>query len=113
MTDTLAAQEASDIATLSDISNIVNNEWFGPGTAAYKAIYLIDGVLPRSTSCSPFNVKVDAGKLHTNLRLDACELSRIKPLLEWIIWMLTLIGVWRIAYAGLRLENAKAEKGGF
>ncbi|MEQ9728804.1 hypothetical protein ABRP29_24540, partial [Pseudomonas sp. WHRI 8822A] len=90
MTDTLAAQEASDIATLSDISNIVNNEWFGPGTAAYKAIYLIDGVLPRSTSCSPFNVKVDAGKLHTNLRLDACELSRIKPLLEWIIWMLTL-----------------------
>ncbi|UQY33157.1 hypothetical protein K8U54_15665 [Pseudomonas fulva] len=113
MTDTLAAQEASDIATLADISNIVNNEWFGPGTAAYKAIYIIDGVLPRSTSCSPFDVKIDAGKLHTNLRLDACELSRIKPLLEWIIWMLTLIGVWRIAYAGLRLENAKAEKGGF
>ncbi|MDQ7984072.1 hypothetical protein QYS36_03860 [Pseudomonas sp. G34] len=113
MTDTLAAQEASDISTLSDISNIVNNEWFGPGTAAYKAIYLIDGVLPRSTSCSPFDIKIDADRLHTNLRLDACELSRIKPLLEWIIWMLTLIGVWRIAYAGLRLENAKAEKGGF
>ncbi|NQD80492.1 hypothetical protein HP436_09910, partial [Pseudomonas sp. CrR14] len=99
--------------TLADLPNLVGNDWFGPGSVAYSAINLIDGVLPRSTSCSAFTVKVDAGKLHTNLRLDACELSRIKPLLEWIVWMGTIIGVWRIAYAGLRLENAKAERGGF
>ncbi|OLU34909.1 hypothetical protein BVH06_04625 [Pseudomonas sp. PA27(2017)] len=98
---------------MGDLPNLVGNEWFGPGTVAYSTVFMIDKVLPRAGNCSAFDVKVDAGKLHTNLRLDACELSRIKPLLEWIVWMGTIIGVWRIAYAGLRLENAKAEKGGF
>lgn len=113
MNNMLQEQEDADRALLDDIPSIVSNEWFGSGTAAYSAIYLIDELLPRSTSCSPFNVQVNAGKLSTNLRLDACELSRIKPLLEWIVWMMTLIGVWRIAYFGLRLESARAEKGGF
>ena len=113
MNDSLDAQTALNETTLGDLPNMVGNDWFGPGSVAYSAIHIIDGIVPRSTSCSPLDVRVDAGKLRTNLRLDACELSRIKPLLEWIVWMGTLIGVWRIAYAGLRLENAKAEKGGF
>ncbi|NQD80928.1 hypothetical protein HP436_12150, partial [Pseudomonas sp. CrR14] len=54
LNESLEEQEALNQGTLADLPNLVGNDWFGPGSVAYSAINLIDGVLPRSTSCSAF-----------------------------------------------------------
>ncbi|MNT96404.1 hypothetical protein D3C72_2384820 [compost metagenome] len=63
--------------------------------------------------CADYSISFALGNYRTTLVLPVCELTRLKPLLEYIIWIATAVGLWKILYAGLRQEDAKAAKGGF
>ncbi|MNF97729.1 hypothetical protein D3C84_805680 [compost metagenome] len=63
--------------------------------------------------CTDYKIAFDLGNYRANLVLPVCDLTRLKPLLEYVIWIVTAIGLWKILYAALRQEDAKAAKGGF
>jgi len=71
------------------------------------------GILPGASHCSNYQTSFTVMRYSITLTLPVCLLSSIKPLLEWLVWCLTAIGLWNIFYSGLRLENAKASKGGY
>lgn len=116
MGDAELEREAANEQYLVDISDLVTNPEVGPfaeNTAAFGIIHLIDNVLPKSQNCALVRIPLRLDRYAADLKIDVCELTLVKPLLEWIIYLITLIGLWRIAYSTLRLENAKADKGGF
>ncbi|CAD5109565.1 hypothetical protein PSEWESI4_03870 [Pseudomonas carbonaria] len=87
--------------------------WFGVGGERLAGVGVLDNLFPSAVGCSDYRVNVGIPRYSFTLVVPTCELSRVKPLLEWLLWCLTAVGVWNIYMSGLRLENAKAIRGGF
>jgi len=80
-------------------------EWFGEDASGVGGS-ILDGLFPKSSSCSDFNVV-----WHTqgySLSLPVCELTRLKSILEWVFGILTAIAVWRILMNTLNQAAASA-----
>lgn len=86
---------------------------FDPDGFVVGSLDFLNDVLPSAYGCNNYEIDFDLGQYHSKLTLPVCELTRLKPLLEYLVWMITIIGFWKILYSGLRLEDAKANKGGF
>jgi len=107
-------QLASDELSLDKIAdNVDGDKWFGENSQVAELLSFTENLLPAATGCNDVSISFSLGRYSTKLILPVCDLSRIKPLLEWIIYVVTAIGLWNIAYSTLRMENAKAAKGGF
>ncbi len=106
--ETITARDAEIQTALSDIPVTVGS-WFSnvPG------IQSLGGFFPAASGCSDYRIPIDAMGFSFVVTLPVCFLSRARALIEWVLWCLTAIGVWNIFYSGLRLENAKASKGGY
>ena len=89
------------------------NGIFDPDGYVVGSMDFLNDVLPSAYGCSDYEIAFDLGQYHSKLLLPVCELTRLKPLLEYLVWMITIVGFWKILYSGLRLEDAKANKGGF
>lgn len=63
--------------------------------------------------CADYRIPLFLDSNNATLVIPVCQLTRVKPLLEWVIWTVTLIGLWKIFYSALRQEDVKASKGGF
>ena len=86
---------------------------FDPDGYVVGSMDFLNDVLPSAYGCTDYVIDFDLGQYHSKLLLPVCELTRLKPLLEYLVWMITIVGFWKILYSGLRLEDAKASKGGF
>lgn len=86
--------------------------WFGDGTTVGLRRGL-ETVLPSASGCADYKVAFSLGKYNSSLVLPVCEISRYTRLLEWVIYCVTAIGLWRILFSGLRQDDVKAAKGGF
>lgn len=86
--------------------------WFGDGTTVGLRRGL-ETVLPSASGCNDYKVAFSLGKYNSSLVMPVCEISRYTRLLEWVIYCLTAIGLWRILFSGLRQDDVKASKGGF
>lgn len=87
--------------------------WFGANGENVPGLGSLSGLLPAAAGCSDYLISVPVPRYPFTITIPVCFLSRVKPLLEWLIWCLTAVGIWNICYSGLRLENAKASKGGY
>lgn len=87
-------------------------DWFGDGTTVGLRQGL-ETVLPSASGCNDYKVAFSLGKYNSSLVMPVCEISRYTRLLEWVIYCLTAIGLWRILFSGLRQDDVKASKGGF
>nr|WP_146219649.1 hypothetical protein [Pseudomonas sp. RW407] len=85
------------------------DSWFGGGIDLGNAL---NRIFPSASGCGIYSINFALGKYTVNMSLDTCILSRMKSLLEWLVWCWTIIAVWKIFYSGLRLEDAKAAKQG-
>lgn len=108
----LEDQEAQSQEFLDKLPSTVTS-WFGDAGQNVGLANVLEGVLPSSSGCADYNVNLRLGNYSASMVIPVCDLSRIKPLLEWVIWMVTLIGLWKILYSSLRREDVKASKGGF
>lgn len=104
-------QEADDY--LRSLPNKVQNEWFGANGELVGLNNVLNKVLPTAMGCADYSIPLSLESYTATLVIPVCELTRIKPLLEWVIWMITLIALWKILYSALRQEDVKASKGGF
>lgn len=82
--------------------------WFGDITLGNA----LGRVFPSATGCGVFSYNFSLGQYPVHISIDTCVLSRMRALLEWLVWCWTIIAVWKIFYSGLRLEDAKAAKQG-
>ena len=105
--DAVAEHEAEVEDALSDVPGQVEGMF---GDAPLDSLR---NILPSPKGCSDYIIPFSVMQYSFQLTLPVCFLAAIKPLLEWLMWCLTAIGVWNIFYSGLRLENAKASKGGY
>ncbi len=80
-------------------------EWFGEDASGVGGA-ILDGLFPKSSSCSEFNVIWHAKGY--SLTLPVCELTRLKSILEWVFGILTAIAVWRILMNTLNQAAASA-----
>lgn len=103
------------ISLEDDIPKLVSgkNGIFDPDGYVVGSMDFLNDVLPSAYGCTDYVIDFDLGQYHSKLLLPVCELTRLKPLLEYLVWMITIVGFWKILYSGLRLEDAKASKGGF
>ncbi|WP_161864823.1 hypothetical protein [Pseudomonas yangonensis] len=107
-------QLASDELSLDKIvDNVDGDKWFGDNSQVAGLLDLAKDLLPAHTACADVAISFNLDRYSTRLILPVCDLTRLKPLLEWIIYVVTAIGLWKIAYSTLRMEDAKASKGGF
>ena len=107
-------QLASDELSLDKIvDNVDGDKWFGDNSQVAGLLDLAKDLLPAHTGCADVAISFNLDRYSTRLILPVCDLTRLKPLLEWIIYVVTAIGLWKIAYSTLRMEDAKAAKGGF
>ncbi len=104
-------QEADDY--LKALPNKVQNEWFGVNGELVGLNNVLNKVLPTAMGCADYRIPLSLESYSATIVLPVCELTRIKPLLEWVIWMITLVALWKILYSALRQEDVKASKGGF
>ncbi|MCY1288636.1 hypothetical protein D9M70_376850 [compost metagenome] len=109
----LGEREAEVDSALKALPNTVTNSWFGADGSKVGLNNVLDRMLPSAMGCTSYTINLRLDKYSANLVLPVCELTRLKPLLEYIIWIITAVGLWKILYAGLRQEDAKAAKGGF
>nr|WP_146219658.1 hypothetical protein [Pseudomonas sp. RW407] len=86
------------------------DSWFGGGIDMGNAL---ERIFPSASGCGIFSISFSLGKYSAHMDIDTCVLSRVRALLEWIVWCWTIIGVWKIFYSGLRLEDTKAAKSGY
>ncbi|MCY1246458.1 hypothetical protein D9M72_596920 [compost metagenome] len=100
-------------AALKALPKTVTNEWFGGDGSKVGLNKVLDRLLPSAVGCTSYTITLNLDRYSANLVLPVCELTRLKPLLEYVIWIATAVGLWKILYAGLRQEDAKAAKGGF
>lgn len=100
-------------AYLKSLPNTVEKEWFGVDGQLVGLNDVLNKVLPTAMGCADYRIPLSLDSYNANIVLPVCELTRIKPLLEWVIWMITLVGLWKILYSALRQEDVKASKGGF
>lgn len=103
------------ISLEDDIPKLVSGKdgIFDPDGYVVGSMDFLNDVLPSAYGCTDYVIDFDLGQYHSKLLLPVCELTRLKPLLEYLVWMITIVGFWKILYSGLRLEDAKASKGGF
>lgn len=114
MGDAQEEQLAADELSLDQIVNDVDgDQWFGDNSQVASMLSFAEDLLPRDTSCADVTIMFNLGIYQSRMLLPVCELTRLKPLLEWIIYVVTAIGLWKIAYSTLRMEDVKAAKGGF
>lgn len=107
-------QLASDELSLDQIVDEVDSDkWFGDNSQVAGLLDLAKDLLPAATNCNDVAVTFNLDSYSTRVILPVCDLAPIKSLLEWIIYVVTAIGLWKIAYSTLRMEDAKASKGGF
>lgn len=112
----ITEREAEAESDLTDkIPDLVSGEngMFDPDGVAFQTLDFLNDVLPSHLGCSDYTITFRLDKYTVDFILPVCELSRVKPLLEYVIWLITVIGLWKILYSGLRLEDAKASKGGY
>ncbi|WP_457980157.1 hypothetical protein L0Y47_05580 [Ectopseudomonas composti] len=88
-------------------------DFFGENSQVAALLNFADELLPSHSSCVDYVISLSLDRYTADIVLPVCRIAAIKPLLEWVIYIITAIGLWRIAYATLRMENAKADKGGF
>ena len=116
-TEQLIGERDADakISLEDDIPKLVSgqNGIFDPDGFVVGSLDFLNDVLPSAYGCNDYYIAFDLGQYDSTLKLPVCELTRLKPLLEYLVWMITIIGFWKILYSGLRLEDAKANKGGF
>lgn len=109
----LGEREAEVDAALKALPKTVTDGWFGADGSKVGLNNVLDRMLPSAMGCADYTISLRLDKYSANLVLPVCQLTRLKPLLEYIIWIATAVGLWKILYAGLRQEDAKAAKGGF
>ncbi len=112
----ISDREAEADETLKQtIPKLVSGEngIFDPDGYVVGSLDFLNDVLPSAYGCNDYEIAFDLGDYHSALKLPVCELTRLKPLLEYLVWMITIVGLWKILYSGLRLEDAKASRGGF
>lgn len=98
---------------LKSLPNKVQNEWFGANGELVGLNNVLDKILLTAMGCADYRIPLSLDSHNATLVIPVCQLTRVKPLLEWVIWMVTLIGLWKIFYSALRQEDVKASKGGF
>lgn len=114
MGDAREEQLVADELSLDKIVDDVDGDkWFGDNSQVAGLLDLAKDLLPAHTGCADVAISFNLDRYSTRLILPVCDLTRLKPLLEWIIYVVTAIGLWKIAYSTLRMEDAKASKGGF
>lgn len=114
MTQIAEEQSVSDELDLEHIAAEVDDlQFFGEGSQVAELLTFVDGLLPAHTGCVDYSIPVTLGDYSADIVLPMCRISALKPLLEWIIYIVTAIGLWNITYSTLRMENTKASKGGF
>lgn len=112
----ITEREAEAKSDLEDkIPELVSGKggMFDPDGVAIQTLDFLNQVLPSHLGCADYTISFRLGKYDSDFIMPVCELSRVKPLLEYVIWLITVIGLWKILYSGLRLEDAKASKGGY
>ncbi|WP_431482686.1 hypothetical protein [Pseudomonas solani] len=109
----LEERDAQADSYLKSLPRTVEKEWFGVDGQLVGLNNVLNKVLPTAMGCADYRIPLSLDSYNANLVIPVCELTRIKPLLEWVIWMITLIGLWKILYSALRQEDVKASKGGF
>lgn len=110
--DAVAARDAEVEQAIGAVPSTVD-AFFGPSGELVPALNSLGGFFPEASSCSDYTIPINAMGVSIQVTLPVCFLSRFTSLIEWVLWCLTAIGLWNIFYSGLRLENAKASKGGF
>lgn len=114
MGDAQEEQLVADELSLDQIVDEVDSDqWFGDNSQVAGLLDFAKDLLPAATNCNDVAVTFNLDRYSTRVILPVCDLAPIKPLLEWIIYVVTAIGLWKIAYSTLRMEDAKAAKGGF
>ncbi|MNZ18644.1 hypothetical protein D3C78_356610 [compost metagenome] len=110
--DAVAARDAEVEQAIGAVPSTVD-AFFGPSGELVPALNSLGDFFPEASSCSDYTIPINAMGVSIQVTLPVCFLSRFTSLIEWVLWCLTAIGLWNIFYSGLRLENAKASKGGF
>lgn len=114
MGDAQEEQLVADELSLDEIADRVGgDQWFGDNSRVASLLDFAKDLLPSRTGCADVAYAFNLGSYNSRIILPVCDLSRLKTLLEWIIYVVTAIGLWKIAYSTLRMEDAKASKGGF
>lgn len=98
---------------LKGLPHKVEKEWFGVNGELVGLNNVLDKILPTAMGCADYRIPLFLDSNNATLVIPVCQLTRVKPLLEWVIWTITLIGLWKIFYSALRQEDVKAAKGGF
>ncbi|MPT21458.1 MAG: hypothetical protein E2579_27610 [Pseudomonas sp.] len=107
-------QLVDDELTLDQLARDIDGvDFFGDNSQVAALLNFADELLPSHSSCVGYVISLSLDRYTADIVLPVCRIAAIKPLLEWVIYIITAIGLWRIAYATLRMENAKADKGGF
>lgn len=110
--DKAIADRDKEVQAAMDKVPTTVESWFGANGENVPGLSVLN-FLPKAAGCSDYLISVPIPRYPFTITVPVCFLSSVRPLLEWLIWCLTVIGVWNIAYSGLRLENAKASKGGY
>lgn len=110
--DAIAERDAQIGEAIDAVPSAVD-EFFGSSGERIPGLSSLGDFLPEATSCIDYVIPINAMGVSIQVTLPVCFLSRFKTLIEWVLWCLTAIGLWNIFYSGLRLENAKASKGGY
>lgn len=114
MSNAQEEQLVDDELTLDQLARDIDGvDFFGENSQVAALLNFADELLPSHSSCVDYVISLSLDRYAANIVLPVCRIAAIKPLLEWVIYLITAIGLWRIAYATLRMENAKADKGGF
>ncbi|WP_144411505.1 hypothetical protein [Azotobacter chroococcum] len=110
--DAIAARDQEIQTAISTVPSTVDS-FFGENGELIPGINSLGDFFPAASGCSDYQIPINAMGFSFVVTLPVCFLSQVKTLIEWVLWCLTAIGVWNIFYSGLRLENAKASKGGY
>ncbi|MCU1717692.1 hypothetical protein [Pseudomonas sp. 5P_3.1_Bac2] len=114
LTDAEEQELAQDESYLDQIASDVDHPSFlGEDSRFAQLLEFADDLLPSHTGCVDYSVPLELGRYKSTITLPVCRIATLRPLLEYIIYIITAIGLWNIAYSTLRMENAKAAKGGF
>ena len=115
LTDSVGLADEERNEEIEDVLNQIPNQvaqWFGADGSAVGLDFL-HTIIPQPVACADYIIPFSLAGYSANLRLPVCALAPYKPILEWVIWCLTAIGAWRIAYSGLRQEDAKHARSGY
>lgn len=111
--DDAVAERNAQVEEAIDEAPSTVDDFFGSSGERIPGLNSLGDFLPEAVGCSDYVIPINAMGVSIQVKLPVCFLSRFKTLIEWVLWCLTAIGLWNIFYSGLRLENAKASKGGY